>query len=70
MIKVVRPCHVNVVPGCHFSTLIQARDTEHHDRNFLSQSSALAYSRSDWKYLNNIKSKTDEYQIRMVKSGF
>jgi hypothetical protein len=49
------------VPGCHFSAFIDAWEAENHERNFLAQSSALAYSSRDWKYLKNFESRTDEY---------
>jgi hypothetical protein len=32
------------MPGSHFGTLIEAGDAERYDRDFLTQSSALAYS--------------------------
>jgi len=57
------------MPGFHFGAFIEAYDAESHDRNFLAQSSALAYSPRGGKYLNSVETQTDENQIRTVKTG-
>src|SRR5580704_11087090 len=70
LIKIVGAGHVDVVSGCQFGALLDAGEAEDHERKLLAQSGVLADSRDDWKGLINIKSQTDENQIRMVKAGF
>jgi len=69
LIKIVGPSQVNVVPGFNFITLIEACYAKRDDRNFLAQSSALAYSPGGRKHLDSIKAQTDQNQIGRAKTG-
>ena len=44
LVKVVRPCHVNIRVDLHLSAFWDRRNTKNHDRNVLAEPSLSAYS--------------------------